>query len=105
MRAAESSLIFSCENASYSCSIRPGYWVVPSSRIYFFKVVFEEIFWLPLIGFAINVKYIGYDKNIKNCRNFKFVIELGNFFKLERKKAEIGKYLIIQKYEMVYVLK
>ena len=42
---------------------------------------------------------------MKICRNFKFATEFGNFFKLERKKAEIGKYLIIQKYEMVYVLK
>ena len=39
------------------------------------------------------------------CRNFKFDTEFGNFFKLERKKAKIGKYVIIQKYEMVYVLK
>ena len=31
--------------------------------------------------------------------------EFGNIFKLDRKKAEIGKYLVIQKYEMVYVLK
>ena len=42
---------------------------------------------------------------MKTCRSFKFATELGNFFKLERKKAKIGKYLIIQKYEMVYVLK
>ena len=42
---------------------------------------------------------------MKICRNFKFATEFGNFFKLERKKAKIGKYLIIQKYEMVYVLK
>ena len=67
--------------------------------------VFEETFWLPLIGFDINVKHIGYDKNMKICRSFKFATEFSNFFKLERKKAEIGKYLIIQKYEMVYVLK
>ena len=67
--------------------------------------VFEETFWLPLIRFDINEKYIGWDKNMKICRNFKFATEFGNFFKLERKKAEIGKYLIIQKYEMVYVLK
>ena len=42
---------------------------------------------------------------MKICRNFKFATEFGNIFKLERKKAEIGKYLVIQKYEMVYVLK
>ena len=42
---------------------------------------------------------------MKICRNVKFATEFSNFFKLERKKAEIGKYLIIQKYEMVYVLK
>ena len=42
---------------------------------------------------------------MKSCRNVKFATEFSNFFKLERKKAEIGKYLIIQKYEMVYVLK
>ena len=68
-------------------------------------IVFEETFWLPLIGFDINVKYIGQDKNMKICRNVKSTTEFGNFFKLERKKAEIGKYLFIQKYEMVYVLK
>ena len=34
-----------------------------------------------------------------------FATEFSNFFKLERKKAEIGKYLIIQKYEIVCVLK
>ena len=67
--------------------------------------VFEETFWLPLIGFDINVKYIGYDKHMKICRSFKFVTEFGNVFKLERKKTEIGKYLITQKYEMIYVLK
>ena len=42
---------------------------------------------------------------MKICICFKFATDFGNFFKLERKKAEIGKYLIIQKYEMVYVLK
>ena len=42
---------------------------------------------------------------MKTCRSFKFVTEFGNVFKLERKKTEIGKYLIIQKYEMIYVLK
>ena len=42
---------------------------------------------------------------MKICRNFKFAKECGNFFKLERKKTEIGKCLIIQKYEMAYVLK
>ena len=67
--------------------------------------VFEETFWLPLIGFDINAKYIGKNKNIKICRSFKFATEFSNFFKVERKKAEIGKYLIIQKYEIVYVLK
>ena len=41
---------------------------------------------------------------MKICICFKFATDFGNFFKLERKKAEIGKYLIIQKYEMVYVL-
>ena len=51
------------------------------------------------------MKYIGQDKNIKICRSFKFAAEFSNFLKLGRKKAEIGKYLIIQKYEMVYVLK
>ena len=34
-----------------------------------------------------------------------FATEFGNFFKLERKEAEIGRYLIIKKYGMVYVLK
>ena len=67
--------------------------------------VFEETSWIPWIGFDINVKYIGSDKNFTICRSFKFATEFSNFFKLERKKAEIGKYLIIQKYEMVYVLK
>ena len=67
--------------------------------------VFEETFWLPLIGFDINVKYIGKDKNMKICQSFKFATEFDNLCKLERKKAEIGKYLIVQKYEMVYVLK
>ena len=67
--------------------------------------VSEDTFWLPLIGFDINVKYIGKGKNMKTCRRFKFATDFGNFFKLERKKAEIGKYLTIQKYEMVYVLK
>ena len=38
-RWTESTLIFSCENAHYSCSIRLGYWVVPS-RIFFFKIQF-----------------------------------------------------------------
>ena len=42
---------------------------------------------------------------MKICRDFKSATEFGNFFKLERKKAEIGKYFIIQKYEMVYLLK
>ena len=42
---------------------------------------------------------------MKICRTLKFATEFGNFFKLERKKAEIGTNLIIQKYEMVYVLK
>ena len=42
---------------------------------------------------------------MKTCRSFTFATELSNFFKPERKKAKIGKYLIIQKYEMVYVLK
>ena len=42
---------------------------------------------------------------MKTCKRFKFATDFGNFFKLERKKAEIGKYLTIQKYEMVYVLK
>ena len=42
---------------------------------------------------------------MKICTSFKFATEFGIFFKLERKKAEIGKCLIIQKYEMVYVLK
>ena len=42
---------------------------------------------------------------MKICGIFKFVAKFGNFFKLERKKAEIGKYFIIQKYEMVYLLK
>ena len=46
-RAAKSTLKFSCENAHYSCTIRPGYSAV-----------------------------------------------MGLFSKLERKKAEIGKYLI-----------
>ena len=41
---------------------------------------------------------------MKVCRSFKFATEFGNFFKLERKKAEIGKYLIILKNEMFYVL-
>ena len=63
--------------------------------------VFDETFWLPLIGFGINVKYIGLDKNMKTYRSFQCVTEFGNFFKLERRKAKIGKYLIIQKYEMV----
>ena len=67
--------------------------------------VFEETFWLPLIGFDINVKYIGKGKNMKIYQSFKFATEFGNLFKLERKKAEIRKNLIIQKYEMVYVLK
>ena len=42
---------------------------------------------------------------MKTCRSFKFAREFGNFLKLEKKKAEIGKYLIVQKYEIVYVLK
>ena len=42
---------------------------------------------------------------MKICRTLKFATEFGNIFKLERKKAEIGTNLIIQKYEMVYVLK
>ena len=42
---------------------------------------------------------------MKTCRTLKFATDFGNFFKLERKKAEICTYLIIQKYEMVYVLK
>ena len=42
---------------------------------------------------------------MKTCTSFTFATELCNFFKLERKKTEIGKYLIIQKYEIVYVLK
>ena len=42
---------------------------------------------------------------MKTCTSFTFATELSNFFKLERKKAEIGKYLIIQKYEIAYVLK
>ena len=41
---------------------------------------------------------------MKTSRSFTFATELSNFFKLESKKAEIGKYFI-QKYEMVYVLK
>ena len=36
---------------------------------------------------------------------FKFATEFGNFFKRERKKAGIDKYLTIQNFEMVYVLK
>ena len=58
-----------------------------------------------MIGFGDDVKYVGLDKNVKTCRSFKFATEFSNFFKLERKKAEIDKYLIVQKYEMVYVLK
>ena len=42
---------------------------------------------------------------MKVCRSFKFATEFSNFFTLERKKTEIGKYLIIEKYGMVYVLK
>ena len=42
---------------------------------------------------------------MKTCRSFKFATEFGNLFKLERKKDELVKYLIVQKYEMVYVLK
>ena len=42
---------------------------------------------------------------MKTCISFKFATELISFFKLERKKAQIGKYLIIKKYEMVYALK
>ena len=42
---------------------------------------------------------------MKTRSSFKFATEFGDFFKLERKKAEIGKYLVIQRYEMVYVLK
>ena len=42
---------------------------------------------------------------MKTCKRFKFATDFGKFFKLERKKAEVGKYLTIQKYEMVYVLK
>ena len=42
---------------------------------------------------------------MKICRSFKFAKELGNSSKLDGKKAEIGKYFIIQKYEMVDVLK
>ena len=38
---------------------------------------------------------------MKTCRNFKFATEFGSFFELERKKAEIVKYFIIQKCEMV----
>ena len=102
-RAAESTLIFSCETAHYSCSIRPGYCVV--KNMFLQDTVFEETFWLPLIGFDINVKYIGKGKNMKIYQSFKFATEFGNLFKLERKKAEIRKNLIIQKYEMVYVLK
>ena len=41
---------------------------------------------------------------MKICRGFKFATEFGNFFKLEKKNAEIGKYMIVQKYGMVYVL-
>ena len=58
-----------------------------------------------MIGFGDDVKYVGLDKNVKTCRSFMFATEFSNFFKLERKKAEIDKYLIVQKYEMVYVLK
>ena len=69
--------------------------------------VFEETFWLPLTGFDINLEYI-YKAKIKTWK-FAEVLslptEFRNFFKLERKKVEIGKYLIIQKYEMVYVRK
>ena len=82
----------------------------PIYNLFLRDTVFDKTFGLPLIGFAIAGFAIGlgYDKNMKNCRSFKFATEfdfLHNFFKLERKKAEIGKYLIIQKYEMVYVLK
>ena len=42
---------------------------------------------------------------MKICRSLKFATDFDNFFKLERKKAEIVKYLIIQNCEMVYVLK
>ena len=42
---------------------------------------------------------------MKTCRSFKFATEFDNLFKLERKKTKIGTYLIIQKYEMTYVLK
>ena len=42
---------------------------------------------------------------MKTCGSFRFAKKFGIFFRLERKKAGIGKYLIIQKYEMIYVLK
>ena len=38
---------------------------------------------------------------MKSCRNFKFATEFGSLFELERKKAEIVKYFIIQNCEMV----
>ena len=68
-------------------------------NIFFRDTAFGETFWLPLIGFDINVKYIGYDKNMKTCRNLKIATEFGNFFKIREKEGwEIGKYLTIQKY-------
>ena len=91
----------------------------PIKNLFLRETVFDETFSLLLIGFGGDVKYIGQCKNMRTSWSFKsnftsnyrhLIFQVCHlilrvFLKLERKKAEIGKYLIIQKYKMVYVHK